>query len=292
MNLKAIQRVLDLVQRELGCRDARLELGGQAPDAAHILSIEMPNGFRLVAIFEPNEKAPREALIRLRQLGSSFFETKITPPRTRDDGEVHLAQRRLDDELSALSGRTGATGAMVIDLHSPVIWGASEARRSDEDVDTLLQVAEISAEAKKLGLDLAVISGLVEGDRSGALDGLKGESQSRAERLVNRLASHPIRARKAYLLRARVLAEVRAWTGKHSSTESSLRKLSQEEGLSYFARSFAGIYVLVLYFHQPFSELHVEGTALHALPLIERHVLGLPPVDPVPPRGKVVRLPV
>ncbi len=109
---------------------------------------------------------------------------------------------------------------------------------------------------------------------------------------MTRLADRPLRSRRNYLLHAQVLVEVRRWILRLNGEESSVRRLVHLEGLGYFARSFAGIYVLVLYFPGPFSELHVEGTALHYLPVIERHVLGLPPIDPSPPGGKVVQMPL
>jgi hypothetical protein len=81
-------------------------------------------------------------------------------------------------------------------------------------------------------------------------------------------------------------------THQNDREESSFRRLYHGEELGYFARSFAGIYILVAYFPGAFSELRVEGAALHALPLIERHVLSLPPIDPGPPGGRVVKLPI
>ena len=58
------------------------------------------------------------------------------------------------------------------------------------------------------------------------------------------------------------------------------------------ARAFASIYVLMLVFKGTYSELHAEAALLHALPVIERLVLALPPVEPPPKGGRVVKLPV
>ena len=38
-------------------------------------------------------------------------------------------------------------------------------------------------------------------------------------------------------------------------------------------------------FDGPFSELHAEAATLKALPMIERLVLALPPIDPGPRGG-------
>jgi hypothetical protein len=64
------------------------------------------------------------------------------------------------------------------------------------------------------------------------------------------------------------------------------------QNIECLARPFAGQYVIGLVFEGVLSELVALGTLLHALPLIERLVLALPPVDPEPSGGKLVRLPV
>jgi hypothetical protein len=292
VNLEEIERALNLVRREMGCADVRLEIGGRPAEAPETIYASTASGFRLVASFEgvPDDRA--SASLRLRQLASSFFESTLTPPSLREDATYHLAQRRLDDELCALSGRVGAAGASVIDVQSPVIWGSSEGRSPDEDVDTLLGIAELDALSRARGIDLAVVSGLREDDRVSALSGFDEEVRRRLELLVSRMAGRPLRVRQTQLVHARALHAVRKAWASHQRDESSFRRLNHGEGLGYFARSFAGIYILVAYFPGGFSELRVEGAALHALPLIERHVLGLPPVDPSPPTGNVVKFPL
>ena len=292
MNSEAIERALSLVRQEMGCVDAKLEIGGRSPDAPETVVASTSGGFRLVAIFDTPPEDRASASLRLRQLAMTFFDGNIATPVPREDATQQLAQRRLDDELCALSGRTGATGATIIDIQSPVIWGCSEGRNPDEDLDTLLTVAKLDTLARTRAVDLAVVSGLREDDRAAALSGFQGEDRSRLELLVSRMAARPLRARQAHLIHARALEQVRKAWRSHRSDEGSFRRLHHGEDLGYFARLFAGIYVLVCYFPGPFSELRVEGSALHALPLIERHVLGLPPVDPNPPRGRVVKLPL
>ena len=293
MNSEEIERALSLVRQEMSCLDARLELGGRRPpDAPECIVATTPSGFRLVAVFETAPEDRASASLRLRQLATTFFDSAVSAPVPREDAEQQLAQRRLDDELCALSGRVGATGATVIDIQSPVIWGCSEGRNPDEDLDTLLTVASLDALARTRGVDLAVVSGLREDDRAAALSVFQGEERSRLEFLVSRMAARPLRTRQAHLIHARALEQVRRALKSHRPEEGSFRRLHHGQDLGYFARVFAGIYVLVAYFPGPFSELRVEGSALHALPLIERYVLGLPPVDPNPPRGRVVKLPL
>jgi hypothetical protein len=60
-----------------------------------------------------------------------------------------------------------------------------------------------------------------------------------------------------------------------------------EDGFAYLARSFAGIYVLVLVFDGAFDELRAERALALSLPTIERLVTALPPLDPTPLAGAV-----
>jgi hypothetical protein len=49
--------------------------------------------------------------------------------------------------------------------------------------------------------------------------------------------------------------------------------------------------VVALVFDGPLSEIVAVGALVHAMPVIERFVLALPPVDPGPGGGKVMRMP-
>jgi hypothetical protein len=66
-------------------------------------------------------------------------------------------------------------------------------------------------------------------------------------------------------------------------------RLTLEEGVEALVRPFAGLYVLALLFRDPLSEPIALGAVLHAIDLIERLVLALPPIDPEP-GAKVIRL--
>ncbi len=292
MNREAIERVLGVVQREMACESARIELGGPPPDSADILCAQLPSGFRLVVVFREPPLDRASANLRLRQLAASFFDASMVSPSVRPDAEQHLSQRRLDDELYALSGRTGATGAVVFDCKSPVIWGCSEGRSSDEDIETWMSAAELDTLAKDRNLDLAMLSGLVAADRSAALEPFSPEQRGQLERLMAGLEGRTLKARRSYLQRARAVSAVRRDAEASENGSAGLRRLVHGQDISYFARSLAGIYVVLLHFPGPYSELHVEGMALHALPVLEKLVLSLPSVDPPPSGGKVVTLPV
>jgi hypothetical protein len=66
-------------------------------------------------------------------------------------------------------------------------------------------------------------------------------------------------------------------------------RLTLDEGVEALARPFAGLYVLALLFRDPLSEPIALGAVLHAVGLIERLVLALPPIDPEP-GARVIRL--
>jgi hypothetical protein len=283
--------VLDLVCRELGCADARLEIGGLPPDDPRLPWTEVQNGFRLVAVFASPPEAPQDVALRLRHLGASFSDLGVAPPSVRPEPSHDAARRRLDDELSALASRSGASSALVVDVTSPVVWGSSEPQREHANVDDLLALAKLERALRTHGVALAELIAHPESVEATLTAQLSPELRRRTERALARLATGPIRGQLSRLLEARALAELRADSEGSEVSPPSIRRLKHADGYGYFARSFASIYVLVLCFDVDFSELHVEGAALHALPIIERHVLALPPIEPPPRGGKVLKLP-
>lgn len=132
-------RLLELVTRELQCADARIEIGGKEPTDPRFVHRPAFASGRLVAIFdaEPEDRAKVEQ--RLDALVASFAATaehsSSSPPPSRTPPDI--ARRRLDDELTRLADRASARGAVIFDLTSPVVWGAS--RSGDPGVDSLLE---------------------------------------------------------------------------------------------------------------------------------------------------------
>jgi|SRR5436190_3290917 hypothetical protein len=222
-----IQRFLDLVTRELGAADARIEIGGKEPDDSRCLWYPLSNGWRVVALFTdtPTERAVLDR--RLSTMAESFLATieQATSSQSSSRTPPDIAGRRLDDELTRLTERAVARGAIVFDLASPVVWGAS--RSETDDADKLLEDA---------------------------------------------------------ILRVRdAQKELRAG---HTT------RFTMQDDLECIARPFAGLYVLALVCQGAISEPVAFGALLHALPLIERLVLALPPVDPSPGGAKIMRMPV
>jgi hypothetical protein len=222
----SLLRFLELLVREFSAVDARVELGGRDPEDPRLVFRTAPHGGRVVVVFEspPEDRAAIEQ--RLEALIGPLFGAvehavaALGPARTPPD----IAGRRLDDELGRLAERAGASGAVVFDLASPVVWGAS--RTHAGDVEQLL------------------------------------------DRLIDKV-------REAH-------AELRP---NHTS------RLPLADGAECLVRPFAGLYVIGLAFEGAVSEPVALGALLHAMPIVERLVLALPPVDPPPGGAKVMRMP-
>lgn len=288
-------RLLDVVRRDLGADDVRAEVGGREPDDPKLLWCTLPGGLRIVACFDVPPEDPEGLSERLRTLTQAF--TGVTPP----GGEwvtlsQELASRRLDDELEVLVDRAGAVRAVVIDIGSPVIWGSSGMLRGNEGVDTALSTAGAVEDAEAAGVDLAEILEL-EPDAArarleqGGIEARVALSLARAAERIRRESRRSGAAWRHYLLTSRAIAAVRKQTADASGT-THLKQIVRGERLSYLVRGLASIYCLILVFEGSFSELHAESAVMHALPVIERMVLSLPPIDPPPKarEGKVVQL--
>ncbi len=254
MGSPPIDRLLTLVRRELGAADVRVEPRASltAPAGENELRLPLEEERVLVAIFEapPDDRATRER--RLAMLVESFAgaldEASAQRPSARPPSMT------LQEELEALAERAGALDALVIDGRSPVVWG-------DVDPDH------------------------VGTPRASVID-LREAMKARAEGRPS--VPPPAEADPVGPLRARALREVRALPAAAQLHKGAhLHHVEWIEGFGYLARSFAGIYVLVLVFGARFDELGAERAVANALPAIERLVLALPPLDPQPMGGAV-----
>jgi hypothetical protein len=291
-----LQRLLELVRRQLDADDARVEFGGRAPTDPRVVWAELPNGWRLVAVLAEPPAEPGVAEERLAALVDAFGAT--TEQLAHDGGSrppPGLVARQLDDELGALAAVTGAVAAVVVDAKSPVLWGSSLPRDQIEEIDSLLGLArhlQLAVEA------LADPRGLLDPGslRSPTLLKERGVSVETAHRLARwceRIApesgpSDEARCRREGLL-ALALAAVRAQAS--AADEGGAQRIHAALGEGLFRR-FASVYRLVLVFEGSFSELHAEGAMIRRLPCIEQLVLALPPVDPPPRFGRLIRLPI
>jgi len=289
VNTESLLRLIELVRRELGADDARLELGGRDPDDPRLLFRMLPNGFRVVAVFAeaPVQRELLEEKLRLLLVSFAGIGNEIgdSPTSYRPPAQ---AQHDLDEELAILVERSEATRALVIDDRSPMVWGSSELPRGVEDIAAMTLAADTADRAEELGLDLAELLGLPEDEA------LRRVREKGPERTTGRLShgiSHLRRqservgadAWRAHLAAARAVRAVRA-VGDHGP-----RLLARAPGLHFVSRAFAAIYRLVLVFDGDFSELHAEAAAVRALPTVEKLVLSVPPIEPPPSRGKVIK---
>ena len=285
-------RFLELVQREVEADDVRIEIGGRVPEADHLVWCPLPNGWRLVALFGARPLEQAAIRQRLEQLAESF--SGVIEQRGHENVSLPAEPmtHRLDDELESLALRAGAVGAVVIDDTSPVLWGTSAPRRGGGDVDTALLLAGWVLHARKHDLDLLALVQLDEATLAAELDKarLADADRQQVASHVDKLRQRGERSAAAWR-RQLLLAEAIHSVRHAGDTEPAPGRLMvQGGGPGVLSRAFANIYRLVLAYEGPFSEIQADGALLHALPMIERLVLALPPVDPEP-KARILRLP-
>src|ERR1700712_4004651 len=110
MSDSALHRFLELVVRELGADDARVELGGRDPMGHGLVWKSLSDGWRVVAVWgkpptEPNGLDASRP--KLERWAASFTHTlaDLHPPPLAPSAA--LPARRLDDALESLRARTG-----------------------------------------------------------------------------------------------------------------------------------------------------------------------------------------
>lgn len=295
MSENNLQRLLDLIKRELGAREARVEFGGEAPYGPESVWAPLPGGWRLVAHFDNPGIDTKRVGVKLKQMAESFFDLQLKAPEPSPEGYKTWTTRRLDDELYGLAARTGAIIACIIDFQSPVVWGQSEPRHGSENVTAALEISKLVASAQGHGLSVEELCEASEEDVRTriARSDLPESQRSSLRHEVVRLKGLAPNRRRSELLAYRAIALLRGTPSVEAPPPSGhFRQVCHETGFGFLARSFASIYILVLVFDDNYSELHAEAALLHSLPVIERLVLALPPIEPPPKGGRVVKLPV
>jgi hypothetical protein len=278
-----LRRFLDLVLHELGCDDARFEFGGNnSPDPTRVVT-EMPGGWRVVALWTtpPSDRAPIQA--KLDMLIETFAgvseQLRIRSPRPS-----HLMTRELDDALALLAEKADALRAVVIDEDSPVLWGTSEATPGPEDVEVAMWIGELADSAAAAELDMVQLVQLDEHalrERIGNLEPRKlRERLLRKLPLIRQFGAHrDTEGWLAHFATCRAIAALRRAPEHHEAID---------DNLGWLARDFGGIYHVILVYGGPFSELGAARVMVRALPVIEKLVLSLPPIDPTPIGARVL----
>jgi hypothetical protein len=294
MSDAALLRLLQLLSQKLGAADARVEIGGQPPTDEHVVWTELSGGRRVVLCFDarvPDAEAKRQ---RLDAILGSF--AGLTQGAGDSDSEADTVSARvaLDDALARLAPRVGAVQAVVVDAASPVLWGSSRDEPAlDVDPRVVRRRAQLFEQAEEEGIDLSALlaRGPVDGPERGEWPRAEVVTGLGAElgKLYGRHAALDVATWRRFVLTTRAVAAARRHVPRVSSTAGPLRATVQGPGFGYFVRVFAGIYLLVLAFDGPFSELRAQRAVGQALGRIERLVLRLPPVDPRP-GAKVIRI--
>jgi hypothetical protein len=289
-------KLLDVVSHKLGAADARLEIGGKDPEDPHLIWVALDDMRRLVVVFAEPPRDRDDARNRLSAILDTFRETLGAPAEPPGRSAATL-RRELDHALAGLTDRTGAETAWIIDVHSPVLWGASESHDSQLDVDSLIMNAradQMLLTAKLTWAELLAATPIeaTERLRSAGLSGVALRTvQDELEALRELAEEGGLAAAGRRLRSARALLEIRE---RGARERELVRTELRGPEIQCFAHSIAGQYQLVLVFDETYSPLHAEGNVQRALPHIERLLLSLPPVDPLSGgnRGaKVIRLP-
>lgn len=269
-------RLSSLIRRELGAGDVRLLPIAESPAAAdNVLSASLDDG-RVVVVTFADAPADRNALARRLAMLVSTFSQGLTDPTPRERGPV---TRSLHDELRALATRAQACDALVLDGQSPVVW--SSATGTAEELDEALRLIELCR------LDfLRDTRG--EGENEGAPDFDGGSQPELPAPLESSLVLRDVDATPEASIRA--IQDVRNLPEMAGLRRGkTLHHVQRGADYGFLAKSFAGIYLLVLVFDEAFDELRAERALADALPRIERLVLALPPRDPAPgPQSNVV----
>jgi hypothetical protein len=280
-------RFLDLLRQELRADDARAELGGRDPDDPRLIWTSLGNGWRLVLSFN---KAPDDRVrvcAQLKELVAGFSQSsgdRALPPAP--DPPVDSAFRRLDTALEGLRARSGAIGVVLIDDQSPVLWGHANSHRGVQDVEAQVDIGRAVGNMRRAGLTLDELFALAPADLSTRLTALGVEDHA-AELLGEVIDDGEETPTRHFLLTCLAVARARQ---EAETKPRPARWAFHETQFGYLVRSFANIYLLISVFEGAFSELHVESAVVHALPAIEQLLVALPPLDPPPRAGRVIRL--
>ena len=173
-------------------------------------------------------------------------------------------------------------GTLMLGMLDPTNAGAVE----DAVLETGLAMEPVAVSEATVGRFLRSQSSAAQGPLSTPAALPEAARVERAELArATRLAwERQLASRRAILLVRGLPATATLPRGGHVSHSTS------EPDFGCVARSFGGIYVLVVIFGGAFDELRAKRAVVHALPTIERLVLALPPVDPSPTTSGAVAL--
>jgi hypothetical protein len=287
-------RLLELVRRELGAEDAHVRLGGRRDDDPRVVEHALRPACHLVVRLAA-APADREVVERrLHELADAFSSTvvqaieSVEPTWSRGtSAHAHGSVPALVQTLADLRDATGAVVALVVDRQSPVIWGCSEPALGLRDRPAARVLAIALGELRKQGVDpVQAASSHEPSAASLRLEVVAArETGSASLELARRALQAAERSQPGGA--ARLAATARALLLLDGQPDAPARMPEGDEpGLA--SKGLLGLYVVALVFVRPFSPLRVEGVLRRALPILERNVAELPPLDPEPNEGRVL----
>jgi hypothetical protein len=119
----------ELIRRRLGAtevRPARGEAHGPSNDGPLVLTATLPGGDPIEVVFD-DPKEPAEHLQQELELLLAAFRETLEPSSMPPDATPEHKWAQLRQLLAGLSARAGAIEVVVIDAHSPVVWGTAHA---------------------------------------------------------------------------------------------------------------------------------------------------------------------
>jgi len=276
VNEEALSKFLELCAREMDASDVRTEERGTAKPSAKVLVVPLGEHSEVVVAFD-DAPADIEARQRRLEMLATAFAAAIEgagPERPK-----RAKRRSLRRELEALATRADAIDAVVIDAHSPIVWGAVAGPVASPVTNVIPLNAESRARIERIQESHRDLIAVVDDDDDDDADGDERTSATPAPGTPSPLTT-------------RAVADVRALPATSSLHRGGhLAYNKREEHYGVVARSFAAIYVLIVVFDKAFDMLRAERALREGLPLIERLVLALPPFDPEPsPRAGVIAL--
>ena len=286
MNEEALSRFLELCAREMDASDVRAEARGTVQPSANVIVVPLGERSEVVVTFD-DTPADIDARQRRLEMLATAFSAAIEgagPERPK-----RVKRRSLRRELEALAIRADAIDAVVIDAHSPIVWGAVAGPVASPVTNVIPLNAESRARIERIQESHRDLIAVVDDDDDDDSD--DASELHRPAGSDDRTSATPAPGTPSPLT-TRAVAEVRALPATaqlHRGGHLAHNKRDDHYGV--VARSFAAIYVLILVFDKAFDMLRAERALREGLPIIERLVLALPPFDPEPaPRAGVIAL--
>ncbi len=124
MTERSLEEFLSVVARALGAESAYVVDAADEPPADDVtIRGDLPGARRLIARLAAPPPDASALQRRLEMLAETFAD--LFPREVRHRPSRPPPSRSLREELAALVQRAGASDAVIIDAHSPVIWGSA-----------------------------------------------------------------------------------------------------------------------------------------------------------------------